>query len=120
MATYDRDGITPLPSDAALPTIWTSAVGQTRLSGAMLGSSVKPLKADIWRPMGNVAEVPEADFSMVLRVPMRSLREAGLAHAFGKPVPRGDVAKGLGLDPLANPEMGFPRQIEFGHFTRFL
>jgi hypothetical protein len=30
MATYDRDDIIPLPSDAALPTIWTSAVGQSR------------------------------------------------------------------------------------------
>jgi hypothetical protein len=41
-----------------------TALGQTRLSGTMLGSSVKPPKADIWRPVGNVAEVPLADSSV--------------------------------------------------------
>jgi hypothetical protein len=45
-----------------------SQVGQTRLSGAMLGSSVKPPKADIWRPVGNVAEVPQAVVRFAFRV----------------------------------------------------
>ena len=49
-----------------------------------------------------------------------SLRQAGLAIAFDKPVSRGQVAIGLSFDPMANPEMGISRQIEFALFTRFL
>ena len=41
-----------------------SLMGQTWLSGAMLGSSVKPPKADIRGPAGNVAEVPETDIAV--------------------------------------------------------
>ena len=51
-------------STASLSWLMT-AMGQIRLSGAMMGSSVKPPKADIWRPAGNVAEVPNADHSVV-------------------------------------------------------
>ena len=52
MATYDRDDIPPLPSDAALPTIWTSAVGQTRPCGHLVPSfrlpSWKPPRSRLW------------------------------------------------------------------------
>jgi hypothetical protein len=47
-----------MDGSTASPSWLITAPGQTRLSGAMLGSSVKPPKADIWRPAGNVAEVP--------------------------------------------------------------
>src|SRR4029077_290995 len=49
-----------------------------------------------------------------------SLRQAGFAHAFGNPVSRGDVAKGLSFDPIANPEMRISREIEFALLARLV
>jgi hypothetical protein len=60
MATYDRDDITPLPSDAAIPTIGTSAVGQTRTSASGRLVSGFTLKADTISPSPYVSEVPGA------------------------------------------------------------
>jgi hypothetical protein len=50
----------------------------------------------------------------------RSLRQAGLAKVFEEPVSHSHVAIGLGLNPMANPEMGDCCQIELGLFPRFL
>jgi hypothetical protein len=72
-------------------------LGRTRLSGAMLGSSVKPPNADIWRPVGNVAEVPGADIAPLTksasqgggaRLPLReSTWYSGPAHSVCKMIP---------------------------------
>src|SRR5258708_28181505 len=52
---------------------------------------------------------PEATSCLRLSCSLRvreSLRQAGLPVAFDEPVSCGHVAKRLGLDPIANPEMG--------------
>ena len=94
------------------------ATRQTRLSEPMLIMSAKHQKADIRTRAGNVAEVPEADSSIV--VPQSSeavsLRQAGFAHAFDHPVSRGHVAIRQGFEP----EMGICCQKKFGLFTRFV
>jgi len=54
------------------------------------------------------------------RVPSQSLRQAGLAKAFEDPVSHSEIAIRLGFEPMANPELGGPREIEFGLFTRLL
>src|SRR5262245_56051029 len=49
-----------------------------------------------------------------------SLRQAGLSIAIDEPVPRRQVAEGLGFDPIADPEMGIAREIKPGFFARLV
>jgi len=50
---------------SSLKILATSAAGQTPLSDPMPNMSAKHPKADIWRPAGNVAEVPIGDMLSV-------------------------------------------------------
>ena len=50
----------------------------------------------------------------------RLLRQTSLAIAFDKPVSRGQVAKGLSFDPIADPEMGISSEIQPAFFPRLL
>lgn len=49
-----------------------------------------------------------------------SLWQTGLAKCFKDPVSHSEIAIRLGFEPMANPELGGSREIEFGLFTRLL
>src|SRR5258708_37317774 len=50
----------------------------------------------------------------------RSLRQSRLPIAVNESVARGQVAKGLGFDPIGNPEMGISGEIESAFFARLV